>query len=89
MIRYLCSSWWHRFMLSRLATMNTRNWPDSECDGLRLRAENDRLKFEVALLDYEIAIKDVRFNRLPAKKRSEYLPSERLEILLIKTETIR
>ena len=38
----------HVVTLARLAIMNARNWPDSECDGLRLRAENDRLKCEVA-----------------------------------------
>jgi len=72
--------------LARLAILNARNWPDgSECDGLRLRADNDRLKTEVALLERELAIKDARFNRLAPKKRPEYLPTERLEILLIKT----
>jgi hypothetical protein len=35
----------HVVTLARLAIMNARNWPDySECDGLRLRADNDRLK---------------------------------------------
>jgi putative transposase len=66
--------------------MNARNWPDGyECDGLRLRADNDRLKCEIALLERELAIKDARFNRLDPKKRPEFLPSERLEILLVKT----
>jgi len=76
----------HVTTLARLAILNARNWPDgSECDSLRLRAENDRLKCEVASLERELAIKDARFNRLDPKKRPEYLPSERLEILLIKT----
>ena len=70
--------------LARLAILNARNWPDAECDGLRLRADNDRLKCEVALLERELAIKDARFNRLAPKKRPEFLPTERLEILLIK-----
>ena len=74
----------HVTTLARLAIMNARNWPDSECDGLRLRAENDRLKCEIAMLERELAIKDARFNRLAPKKRPEYLPTERLEILLIK-----
>ena len=38
----------HVVTLARLAIMNARNWPDSECNGLQLRAENDRLKCEVA-----------------------------------------
>ena len=29
----------HVISLARLAIMNTRNWPDSECDGLQLRAD--------------------------------------------------
>ena len=66
--------------------MNARNWPsDSACNGLRLHAENDRLKYEIAWLERELAIKDARFNRLPPKKRPEFLSMERLEILLIKT----
>lgn len=76
----------HVIALARLAILNARNWPmGSECDGLRLRAENDRLKSEVTLLERELVIKDARFHRLPPKKRPEYLPSERLEIILIKT----
>ena len=75
----------HVVSLARIAILNARNWPDAGCDGLRLRAENDRFMSEIALLERELAIKDARFNRLPAKKRPEYLPSERLEILLIKT----
>ena len=76
----------HVISLARIALLNARIWPDGpECDGLRLRAENDRLKSEIALLERELAIKDTRFNRLAPKKRPEYLPAERLEILLIKT----
>jgi hypothetical protein len=76
----------HVIAFARLAMMNARNWPDgAECDGLRLRAENDRLKCEIAWLERELAIKDARFNRLSAKKRPEFLPGERLEILLLKT----
>ena len=76
----------HVITLARLAILNARNWPDgAECDGLRLRADNDRLKCEIAWLERELAIKDARFNRLAPKKRPEFLPTERLEILLIKT----
>ena len=76
----------HVITLARLAILNARNWPDgSECDGLRLRGENERLKCEIAWLERELAIKDARFNCLTPKKRPEFLPTERLEILLIKT----
>jgi transposase InsO family protein/DNA-binding transcriptional regulator YiaG len=76
----------HVVTLARLAILNARNWPDgSECDGLRLWADNDRLKCEIAMLERELAVKEARFHRLAPKKRPEYLPAERLEILLIKT----
>ncbi|MCL2120399.1 MAG: hypothetical protein FWH27_18450 [Planctomycetaceae bacterium] len=39
----------HVTTLARLAILNARNWPDGpECEGLRLRADNDRLKCEIA-----------------------------------------
>ena len=37
--------------LARIVILNAANWPnDRECDGLRLRVENDRLRAEVNLL---------------------------------------
>jgi len=74
----------HVISLARIALLNAYIWPDGpECDGLRLRAENDRLKSEIALLQLEINIKDARFARLEPKKRPHYLPHERLEILVV------
>ena len=74
----------HVISLARIALLNAYIWPDGpECDGLRLRAENDRLKSEIALLQLEIQIKDARFARLEPKRRPHYLPHERLEILVI------
>jgi len=75
----------HVITLARIVILNAANWPsDRECDGLRLRVENDRLRAEINLLKQELAIKDARFARLAPKKRSHYLPSERLEILMIR-----
>ena len=74
----------HVIALARIVILNASNWPGSECDGLRLRVENDRLKSEIALLQREIDLKDARFSRLEPKKRPHYLPSERLEILTIR-----
>ena len=72
--------------LARIAILNAGNWPnDRECDGLLLRVENARLRAEVNMLQREIAIKDSRFARLDPKKRPHYLPTERLEILAIRT----
>ena len=75
----------HVIALARIIVLNVANWPtDSECDGLRLRVENDRLKGEVEMLKMEIAIKDARFSRLEPKKRPHYTPEERLEILALR-----
>ena len=74
----------HIISLARIIILNSVNWPDGpECDTLRLRAENDRLKSEIALLQLEVQIKDARFARTEPKKRPHYLSHERLEILLI------
>ena len=75
----------HVISLARIVILNAALWPnDRECDGLRLRVENARLRAEVNLLRQELAIKDARFARLAPKKRPHYLPSERLEILMIR-----
>ena len=75
----------HIIALARIVILNAANWPsDRTCDGLRLRVENVRLRAEVNMLNREIAIKDSRFARLDPKKRPHYLPTERLEILMIR-----
>jgi len=75
----------HVIALVRIVILNAANWPlDRECNGLRLRVENNRLRAEINLLKQELAIKDARIARLDPKKRSHYLPSERLEILMIR-----
>ena len=75
----------HIIVLARIVILNAANWPsDRTCDGLRLRVENARLRAEVNMLNREIAIKDSRFTRLEPKKRPHYLPTERLEILMIR-----
>ena len=50
-------------------------------DGVRLRADNDRLRLEIGLLHEELRIKDARMKRLPAQRRPHYPPVERLAIL--------
>ena len=51
----------HVITLARIVLLNASVWPDGpECDTLRLRAENDRLKSEIALLKCELEIKDAR-----------------------------
>ncbi|MBZ5638842.1 MAG: DDE-type integrase/transposase/recombinase [Acidobacteriia bacterium] len=48
---------------------------------VRLKAENDRLRNEIALLREELRIKDARMERIPAQRRPHYSPTERLAIL--------
>lgn len=48
---------------------------------VRLRADNERLLQEIALLREEFRIKDGRMERLPAQRRPHYPPIERLAIL--------
>ncbi len=48
---------------------------------IRLKADNDRLRQEVALLAEELRIKDSRMARIPAQRRPHYPPVERLAIL--------
>jgi len=75
----------HVITLARIVILNAANWPsDKECDGLHLRVENDRLRAEVNLLKQELSIKDARFARLDPRKRPDFLPTERLEILALK-----
>lgn len=74
----------HVISIAKIVLLNASVWPDCpECDTLRLRAENDRLRSDIALFQREISIKDARFSRLEPKKRPHYLPAERLEILII------
>jgi putative transposase len=48
---------------------------------VRLQAENDRLRNEIALLREELRIKDARMERIPPQRRPHYLPVDRLAIL--------
>jgi transposase InsO family protein len=48
---------------------------------VRLRAQRDRLRQEIALLREEIRIKDLRMSRIPPHRRPHYTPVERMAIL--------
>ena len=51
----------HVIAIARIVILNAANWPsDRECDGLRLRVGNDRLRAEINLLKQELAIKGAR-----------------------------
>jgi putative transposase len=72
----------HTISLAQYAVAYTRSWAvNSPIVRVRLKAENDRLKQEVALLHEEARIKDARMSRVPAQERPHYLPTERMSIL--------
>ena len=48
------------------------------------RADADRLRTEIALLSEELAIKDARWSRVPARRRPHYQPIQRLCVLKLR-----
>ncbi|MEX0715727.1 MAG: DDE-type integrase/transposase/recombinase, partial [Planctomycetaceae bacterium] len=61
---------------------HTRSWAaNSTNERVRQRAEIDRLRSEVFMLREEIRIKDARLERLDAKHRPRFSPTERMAIL--------
>ncbi len=72
----------HVLSLAQYATVYTRSWAVDSMNGrVRLKAENDRLRQEIALLREELRIKDARMARIPPHRRPHYPPTERLAIL--------
>ncbi len=72
----------HIIALAQYALTYSRSWAaDSTNQRVRLKAENDRLMQEVALLREEIRIKDVRMAQIDPKRRPHYPPTERMAIL--------
>ena len=72
----------HVLALAQYAVAYTRGWAaNARIDRVRLKAENDRLQQEVALLTEEIHIKDARMKRVEPQKRPHYVPTERMAIL--------
>lgn len=57
---------------------------DSPLRRVRLSAECERLRSEVALLREELRIKDARLALIPARERPQYPPAERLAILALR-----
>jgi putative transposase len=75
----------HVISLAQFALAYTRGWAvNSPIVRVRLKAENDRLKQEIALLKEEIRIKDVRMERIDPPKRPHYAPTERMSILKLR-----
>ena len=72
----------HAISLAQFSLTHTRSWAANNWNArIRLKAENDRLRQEIALLVEEMRIKDSRMLRIPAQRRPHYPPTERLAIL--------
>lgn len=72
----------HAISLAHFSLTSTRSWAVNNWNArVRLTAENDRLRQELALLQEEMRIKDSRMLRIPAQRRPHYPPTERLSIL--------
>ncbi len=68
--------------MAQYAAAYTRSWAvNSPIARHRLKAENDQLQQEMALLTEEIRLKDARMKRVDSQKRPHYVPTERMAIL--------
>jgi len=75
----------HALALAHFVVAHVRGWcADSPLRRVRLAAECERLRSEVALLREELRIKDARLARTPARNRPHYPPVERLAVLALK-----
>jgi transposase-like protein len=80
--RQVRSAMLHLISLAQYVTVYTRSWAVDSMNGrVRLKAENDRLRQEIALLREEIRIKDVRMVQINPHRRPHYPPTERMAIL--------
>jgi len=71
--------------LAQYACAYTRGWAaDSINARMRLKAHADRFEAKAALRDEVMRIKDARMSRIPAQRRPQYLPKERMAILEVK-----
>ena len=79
------SSMLHVISLARFTVVYTRSWA-ANCSNqrVRLKAELDRAREQIALQEEEIRIKDARMARIPANRRPNYPPPERMAILELK-----
>ena len=72
----------HVISLAQSATVYTRGWAVDSMNGrVRLKAENERLKQEVALLKEQNRINSVRTNLTPPHRRPHFPATERMAIL--------
>ena len=72
----------HAISMSNVVFTVTRSHAENHFNArIRIQAESDRLRREVALLKEEPRIKDSRMERIPTQRRPHYPPMERLAIL--------
>jgi len=72
----------HAISMSNVVFTVTRSHGENHFNArVRIQAENDRLRREVALLTEELRIKDSRMERIPPQRRPHHPPIERLAIL--------
>jgi hypothetical protein len=72
----------HVISLAQFALAYTRGWAvNSQVARVRLKANNERLRQQIALLTEEIRIKDARMKRIAPPSRPHYTPTERMAIL--------
>ena len=65
----------HAISLAHFSLTSTRSWAANSWNArVRLKAENQRLRQELALLQEEMRIKDSRMLRVPAQRRPHYPP---------------
>ena len=75
----------HALALAHFVVAHVRGWcADSPLRRVRLAAECERLRSEVALLREELRIKDARLGCIPPRNRPHDPPAERLAILALK-----
>jgi len=72
----------HVISLAQYALTYSRSWvADSSNERVRLKAENDHLTQEVALLREEMRIKDVRTAQIAPQRKPHHRATERMAIL--------
>ena len=68
--------------LAQLSIAYARGWAANSINArVRLKAENDGLREEIALLREEMRIKDSRMTLIAPQRRPHYAPTERMAIL--------
>jgi hypothetical protein len=72
----------HTISLARYSLTSAHGWAANSIDArVRLKAQRDRLRQEVALCREEFRLKDLRMQRVTPHRRPYYAPVERMAIL--------